>query len=165
MKKLLSLFCMMTLLALPAALAEGSYTARCGGTAVLTVRYDDSAFSLDRDSYLSSSRGGHTWLGMFYNGSYTVELAADRYTDLPADCGTDQLSAYLCGLLGGSVVETYSAGLPFVILSASGPFGPTYYAAAMNQGYAVHFEIYSYQGGAGPDALNVLKSLLNGVSR
>lgn len=164
MKKLLILLCLMALLA-PAALAENSYTARCGGTSVLSVRYDGGAFSLDTDSYLSSSRGNHTWLGMFYNGSYTIELAADRYDDLPADCGVEQLSAYLCGLTQGTALETYSAGLPFVILSLNGPSGQSYYAAAMSQGYVVHFEIYNFRGGADAGALGVLKQLLNGVSR
>ena len=84
MKKIVALLCILTLLCLSSALAEASFTASAGGARLLTVSYDEAAFRMDTDSYLSSSRGGHTWLAMFYNGGATIELAADRYDDAPA---------------------------------------------------------------------------------
>lgn len=158
MKKCAALLCILSILLLSPALAETSFTAQAGGVPLLTVRYDENAFRLDTDSYLSSSRGGHLWLAMFYNGSATVELAADRYDDLPA--GGD-LGSYLSAKWNGTAVEYYNGFVPFVILSLSGPTGQSYCAAAAVQGYVVHFEIFSY-GGA--DGLGTLKQLLSGVS-
>ena len=56
MKKLAALLCILTLFFVSSALAEGSFTARVGGVNLLTVRYDENAFRLDTDSYLSSNR-------------------------------------------------------------------------------------------------------------
>ena len=54
MKKSVALLCILSLLLLSCALAEGSYTARVGGVPLLNVRYDESAFRLDTDSYGTS---------------------------------------------------------------------------------------------------------------
>ena len=158
MKKSVALLCILSLLLLSCALAEGSYTARVGGVPLLNVRYDEGAFQLDTDSYLSSSRGNHTWLAMFYNGSASIELAADRYDDVGA---ADDLGKYLCAKWNGTLVETTGGSLPFVILSLNGPTGQSYCAAALIQGYVVHFEIFSY---GGTEGLNTLKQLLAGVN-
>jgi len=167
MKKLMVLLCALTLITVSGARAQTDYTASCGGSRLLTVQYDENALQLDTESYLSSSRGSHTWLGMFYDGTYTIELSADRYSDLPADSDANQLSAYLCSALSQyqcAPLELYSAGLPFVIFSLNGPMGQSYYAAALSNGYVVHFEIYNMRGGADGGALTALKALLNGVS-
>ena len=166
MKKLLVLICAMTLLTVSSACAQTDYTARCGGTPVLTVRYDEGSLRLDTDSYLGSSGGGHYWLGMFYNGTYTVELAADTYADLPADSSPEQLSAYLCAAMQGDnarAVEIYRGGKTFAILALNRPTGSSYYAAALSQGYVVYFEIYNLRGGVDGSALSVLKGLLDGA--
>lgn len=158
MKKIVALLCILTLLCLPSALAEASFTASAGGARLLTVSYDEAAFRVDTDSYLSSSRGGHTWLAMFYNGGATIELAADRYDDAPAD--GSRLADYLCAKWNGSLVETSAGPVPFVILSLSGPTGQSYCAAALIQGYVVHFEVFSY---GGTEGLGTLRQLLGGV--
>lgn len=158
MKKCVALLCILALFFLSSAVAESSYTAQVGGVPLLSVRYDESAFRLDTDSYLSSSRGNHTWLAMFYNGSATIELAADRYDDVSA---AGDLASYLCAKWNGSLVETTAGPIPFVILSLSGPTGQSYCAAALIQGYVVHFEIFSY---GGTEGLTTLRQLLSGVS-
>lgn len=167
MKKLL--VSLLALMLIPiAAHAQTDFSAVCGGTPVLSVRYDESTLRLDTESYLGSSRGNHTWLGMFYSDAYTIELSADRYDDLPADSDLNQLSLYLCSAMSGyqaQAVETYGGALPFVILSLNGPMGPSYYAAALTHGYVVHFEIYNLRGGVDASCLNALKTLLSGVSR
>ena len=159
MKRCMALLCILALLLLSPALAENSFTARVGGVGLLTVRYDENAFRLDTDSYLSSSRGGHTWLAMFYNGSATIELAADRYDDLPAD--SSRLADYLCAKWNGSLTETFAGAVPFVILTLNGPTGTSYCAAALIQGYVVHFEVFSY---GGTEGLSTLRQLIGGVS-
>lgn len=159
MKKLVALLCILTLFFFSSALAEGSFTARVGGVNLLTVRYDENAFRLDTDSYLSSSRGGHTWLAMFYNGSATIELAADRYDDLPTD--SSRLADYLCAKWNGALTETTGGPVPFVILTLNGPTGTSYCAAALIQGYVVHFEVFSY---GGTEGLSTLRQLIGGVS-
>ncbi|MBQ9300118.1 MAG: hypothetical protein IJ214_06360 [Clostridia bacterium] len=168
MKKLLVLLCALTLAAVSAAHAQADFTALCGGQPIFTLQYDEKAFSLDTESYLGSSVGGHTWLGMLFDGSATVEFSADVYADLPADCDTSRLADYLSGLLAGeqcAFLEQYTSPgqVPFVIFSLNGAAGQSYYAALLVQGYAVHFEIYNLRGGVGPEALATLKSLLDGV--
>ena len=168
MKKLLLLLCALALLCLPAAQAQTAYTAACYGVPVMTVVYDEAAFSLDTESYLGSTFGPHIWLGMFYNGSYTVEMAADLYNDLPANCDQNQLSAYLQNLLGvGQCVPlepfTGLGQVPFVIFSVNTPAGAAYYAATLVQGYVIHFEIYNLRGGVDANALGVLQGLLYNV--
>lgn len=164
-KQLMVLLCALTLLTVTPASAQTNYAAACGATTVLNVAYDENAFELDTESYLASSRGSHTWLGIFYNGSYTVELAADRCGDLPADSDLNQLADYLCGALAQEQcqkIDTYGA---FAIFSLSGPTGNSYYAATLSHGYVVHFEIYNMRGGVDASALSTLKKLLNGVSK
>ncbi|MBQ9196115.1 MAG: hypothetical protein IJ157_02640 [Clostridia bacterium] len=167
MKKLLVLICALALAALP-ALAETAYTAQCGGKPLLTLRYDEKAFRLGTESYLGSSVGGHTWLGMFGSDGATVEFSADLYDDLPANCSAAQLADYLNGRLSDehcAYLEQYvpQSKLPFVIFSLNGGMGPSYYAAAVIRGYVVHFEIYNLRGGVNQDALTTLKTLLDGV--
>ena len=83
MKKLLIALCAL-LLAVPGpALAQCDFTAFCGELPVLTLQYDESAFALDTESYLSGSVGGHVWIGMLSNRAVTVEMAADLCPDLP----------------------------------------------------------------------------------
>ena len=159
MKKIVALLCILTLLCLSSALAEASFTASAGGARLLTVSYDETAFRVDTDSYLSSSRGGHAWLAMFYNGSATIELAADRYDDLPAD--SSRLADYLCAKWNGALTETAGGPIPFVILTLNGPTGTSYCAAALIQGYVVHFEVVSY---GGMEGLSTLRQLIGGVS-
>lgn len=167
MKKMLVILCALTLITVSPAQAQTDFTAYCGATPVLSVTYDEGSLRLDTDSYLGSSRGGHQWLGMFYNSAYTVELAADQYRDLPADSSPEQLSAYLCAAMqgdGASPVEIYRGGsLSFAVISLSRPSGSSYYAAALSKGYVVYFEIYNLRGGVDASALSTLKALLNGV--
>ena len=168
MKKLAVLICVLMLLAAPCALAEANYTALCGGVPVLNVSYDPGVFSLDTESYLYSTMGDHYWLGMFYNGSDTVEFSADRYPDLNPGSDINQLSAYLTAALAAeqcAPLEIYTnpGFISFALFSLNGSMGPSYYAALLSQGYVVHFEIYNLRGGAGPEALNTLKTLLDGV--
>ena len=118
MKKSVALLCILSLLLLSCALAEGSYTARVGGVPLLNVRYDDVG-------------------------------------------AADDLGKYLCAKWNGTLVETTGGSLPFVILSLNGPTGQSYCAAALIQGYVVHFEIFSY---GGTEGLNTLKQLLAGVN-
>ncbi len=169
MKKRLLILCLLILLALRPACAETAYTAVCGSVPVLSLQYDETAFALDTESYLTSSFGAHTWLGMFYNGSCTVELSADWYPDLPAPGDPNALAQYLTGLLAsaqGQWVETYTTPqfTSFVIFSLNGIYGPSYYAALLSQGYLVHFEIYNLRGGVDATALDTLKMLLNGTT-
>ena len=168
MKKLLVLLCLLTMITGSAAHAQADFTALCGGKPVLTLQYDENAFSLDTESYLSSSYGGHTWLGMLFNGSVTVELSADLYDGLAADCTLDQLADYLGAKLADeqcAYLERYTSpgNISFIIFSLNGAAGQSYYAALMAQGCAVHFEIYNLRGGVGPEALKTLKALLDGV--
>ena len=167
MKKLLVLLCALILFTVSAH-AQTEYTAMCNGTPVLTLQYDEKGYALDTESYLSSSFGGHTWLGMFFNGSLTVELSADMFADQPDLRDMDALAAYLtvkladeqCTLLEQYVTAQYT---PFALFSLNGPTGPSYYAATLSHGYIVHFEIYNLRGGVGPDALATLKALLEGA--
>ena len=168
MKKLLVLLCALMLLPVFAAHAQTEFTGVCGGVPVMTLQYDESAFSLDTGSYLSSSYGGHTWLGMLYNGGDTVEISADLYPGLAAGSSLQQLADYLSTALAGeqcAYLGQYTApsGAAFVLFSLNGSVGQSYYAALMSQGYVLHFEIYNLRGGAAPGALDTLKSLLNGV--
>ena len=170
MKKLMVLLCALTLITLSPARAQESYTAYCGATPLFSLSYDDATYSLDTDSYLGTSGGGHTWLGMFYSSTYTIDCAADRYSDLALsdDSGSalSQLSAYLTSALsrdGGEMAETCRCGgMSFVIFSLGD--GQSYYAAAPVQGYAVSFEIYNMRGGADEGALSTLKGFLKGIS-
>jgi len=168
MKKLLVLLCALTLMTVSPASAQTDYTACCGATPVLTVHYDGGQFHLDTESYLGSSRGGHTWLGLFYNDSCSIDLSADRYADLPAGCSLEQMSDYLCQAMRPdqcAVLETWREGsVPFVIFSLNGPSGSSYLAATLSQGYVVHFEIFCPRGGVNADTLNTLKGLLRSVT-
>ena len=82
MKKGLLLLCALALLVLSCAHAETEFVIPCGGQPALTLRYDENVYTLDRESYLSSSFGAHTWLGMFYDGHSAPSLrtrAASRW--------------------------------------------------------------------------------------
>lgn len=170
MKKLMVLLCALMLVSLSPAKAQESYTAYCGAAKLFTLSYDSAAYSLDTNSYLGTSGGGHTWLGMFYSSSYTIDCAADKYGDLSLsdDSGSaaSQLTAYLSSALAGeqaALVETCRCGgIPFAIFSLGG--GQSYYAAAAIGGYAVSFEIYNMRGGVDEGALRALKAFLNGIS-
>ena len=167
MKKLLALLSVLMLLSLPAC-AQSAYTALWEGARLFALSYDGGDLRLDTESYRAGSGAGHIWLGTLYNGSYTIEMGADRYADLPADCTAEQLSDYLCGALqgGGTALEVYPAGgFSFALLAVNGAWGKSYYAAALSQGCVVHFEIYNLRGGVDASALTALKTLLNGVSR
>ena len=166
MKKGLLLLCALALLVLSCAHAETEFVIPCGGQPALTLRYDENVYTLDRESYLSGSFGAHTWLGMFYDGHSTVELATDLYRDLPADPSPEALSAYLCAQLadaGCEPLEIYTtpARLAFVLLSLNRPTGPSYYAAIRFQDYVVYFELYNLRGGVTEVELNTLKTLLD----
>ena len=170
MKKRLLVLCLLLLLALRPACAETAYTALCGGVPVLSLQYDETAFALDTESYLTGTFGAHTWLGMFYNGYCTVELSADWYPDLPAAGDPTALTQYLNALLSdaqGQWLETYTNPqfVSFALYSLNGMYGPSYYAALLSQGYLVHFEIYNLRGGVDITALDTLKGLLDGVGQ
>ena len=64
-----------------------------------------------------------------------------------------------------TVVEITDSPVPFLILSISAPMGTVYYAAAPLGGYVVHFELYNMRGGVDASMLQVLKTLLNGISK
>ena len=166
MKKLLIALCAL-LLAVPGpALAQCDFTAFCGELPVLTLQYDESAFALDTESYLSGSVGGHTWIGMLSNRAVTVEMAADLCPDLPPESAPEQLSAYLCAALAADQcqpLEIYVTPgfVSFVILSLNGPAGQSYRAAVLSQGYIVYFELYNLRGGVTEVELNTLKTLLD----
>lgn len=168
MKRLLILFCVL-LLTLPlSAHAQTEFAAVCNNRPLLSLQYDETAYSLDTESYLASSIGGHTWLGMLYSRAVTVELAADLYPDLPALCTPEQLSDFLCAHLVAdqcAPLEIYTTPglIPFAILSLNGVTGPSYYAAVISQGYVVYFELYNLLGGAVPQDLDTLKLLLDTV--
>ena len=143
MKKLLIALCAL-LLAVPGpALAQCDFTAFCGELPVLTLQYDESAFALDTESYLSGSIGGHTWIGMLSNRAVTVEMAADQCQPLE--------------------IYVTPGFVSFVILSLNGPAGQSYRAAVLSQGYIVYFELYNLLGGAAPEDLLTLKALLDTV--
>ena len=166
MKKAILLLCILCLMLPLSASAQSAMTIKLGG-ASWTLLYDETMFSLDTESYLASNRGQHKWFGNFYNGTCTIELAADRYDDLPADCSLFQLADYLSTATDFpcSVVEITSTPVSFLILSISAPMGTVYYAAAPLGGYVVHFELYNMRGGVDASMLQVLKTLLNGISK
>ena len=166
-KPILLLFFRILILAVPAH-AQTSYQAACEGSVILTVSYDEALFRLDKDSYLGTNRNGHWWLGTFYNGTYAVDLCADRYNGLSESSSLTDLAAYLCTLYsreGCTVLETSGGSLPFVILTMNGQNGQSYYAAALIRGYAVSFEAYCMLGGRDNTGLEILKTLLQGAGR
>ena len=166
MKKVILLLCIICLMLPLCAQAQSAMTITLGGSS-WTLHYEETLFSLDNESYLASNRGQHRWFGNFYNGTCTIELAADRYDDLPADCSLFQLADYLCTAMEFpcTVLEITDAPVPFLILSISSPMGNSYYAAAPLGGYVVHFELYNMRGGVDVSMPQVLKILLSGVNK
>ena len=166
-KPILLIFLLVLILAVPAH-AQTSYQAVCEGSAILTVSYDEALFRLDKDSYLGTNRNSHWWLGTFYNGTYAVDLCADRYDGLSESSSLSDLAAYLCTVYsreGCTVLETSWGSFPFVILTMNSQNGQSYYAAALIRGYAVSFEVYCMLDGSDSTGLEILKTLLQGVHK
>ena len=69
----LCLLITVCLLFCSSVLAEAVFTVQYDGEYLLTLRYDNSLFRLDTDSYLGSGRNDHRWLGTFYNGTYAID--------------------------------------------------------------------------------------------
>ncbi|MBQ7455611.1 MAG: hypothetical protein IJS53_04140 [Clostridia bacterium] len=168
MKKLLPLLCALTLLFCSCAYAQQTeYTAFVPEGPLLTVSYDPAALRLDTESYLAANTPAHRWLGMFYDGEFTIEFAADRYEGYRAPATPEELAEAVCNAHmrdKAVLLEIWREGeVPFALLRLERPSGESYYAAAYVNGYVVYFEIYNLRGKVDDRALDLLKTLLGGV--
>lgn len=170
MKKRVALLLAAVLMLCAFSAQAASYTAKVGGSALFSVRYDDQ-YALDQYSYLGS---GGIWFFILYDGAFSVDCGME-HTDRGAgyslrgasDAAVQAYAAAIAQASGGTVTEIYRAGSqPFAIVSARRPgTGQVYYAETIVGGNAVYFEIYDMRSGSvDASALSALKKLLDGFT-
>ena len=167
MKKMLALLlCALLCLCAPMALAADYQL-----DGVLSFAYPDD-MALDTEAYADETTETYLWLGMIYDDTYVIDLAAE-YVDAYAGIYLGELSEEDYAALIQSELEEYEEynasllgevvsdeGVPFYVLQMNDEGTAYALACTVLNGYVFEFD-FSMRDGSDPDA--GLEALLNDV--
>lgn len=170
MKKLLAvLLCTLFCLASSWALAA-DYTA----PGLFTITYDDTAYKLDNNSYLSERTDGEfTWLFLLYGDDTIIDVEANHLMDFQGltflTASEEERQAYVDYFLDlyaeedAELVASLTSAkdeIPFYVFSMQDEDGLYYQAETVVKGYSLDF--YAYHEYLDPDdaLLEDLKALV-----
>lgn len=162
MKKLLALLlCILSCLACVCALA-----ADYNVPGLFTITYDDTAYELNNNSFLSERADEEfTWLFILYGDDAIIDVEAEKLIDFPdltfltaSEEERQDYVDYFLDLYGDADAELVASltsakdGIPFYVFSMQDEDGLYYQAETVVKGYALDFYA-SYEDRDPDDAL------------